>query len=1013
MPKKIQSISDLIKASQGKKIDEESVQGKFAKKTTEIKNKDMENQTQQKAVNFDFPYFDLFGFPISPEALSLIDEKEAEKAKTVCFFYDGENVRLGTSKPDNPETEVILQELNEQYYTKGMIYLISKNSLNYALELYKNIPKVKPIIRGVEIKPEDLEKFQKDINNYKNLASKINKVNISDVVTLILATALKTDASDVHIEAEEEGIKIRLRIDGVLQDTAIIEKKRWKKVIARMKLLARVKINIEDKPQDGRYSIFLKEERVDVRSSFLPTNYGESVVMRLLRSGSIGLGFKALGIHENGYKLLEKEITKPNGMILTTGPTGSGKTTTLYSVLNELNQPETKIITLENPIEYQLEGINQSQVNDKKGYTFAKGLRSILRQDPDIVMVGEIRDLETAEIAIQASLTGHLVLSTLHTNDASGVIPRLINMGVKPYFITPSINAVIGQRLLRKLCPECKLEQTLTQIEEEKVKKILAVISPKADLDVPSVLPKIYQAGQGCEHCKGLGYKGREGIYEIFTMSDDIKQLTNDEVPAFKILQQAIENGMITMLQHGVLKVLDGLTSLEEVYRVIGKTDYIDELYDIVISKTLGRGVKLLEQEIQKGKELSADLSTMIDAIKEISSNDMINILLAMAIDSDVGDIHIEPTEDGVKVRFRIDGILHEIVKLPKDYYLSLLSKIKIFSGLPTNVKKASWDARFSILLKEEKMDCRVSIISGGYGETVVIRLLSSQAEALDMEKLGMKPYALQVVQKSMAKTKGVILTTGPTGSGKTTTLYSILNKLNKSDTKIITIEDPVEYHLEGIMQTQIDEAQGYTFPLAMRSLLRQNPNIMMIGEIRDAETAKVAIEASLTGHLVLSTIHANSASGAIARFQGLGIDRQIMASALECSIGQRLARKICPHCKEEFKPGKDALDEVRKILNEINPAQKQKLNLPNEMKFYQGKGCEKCSGLGYKGRIGLYEVIEMNPSMQKIIQTAGITDYEIEQEAVKNGAILIIQDGILKALEGETTIKEVFRVAK
>ena len=683
----------------------------------------------------------------------------------------------------------------------------------------------------------------------------------------MLATAMKVGASDIHIEAEENGVAVRIRIDGVLQEAALIAKDKWKKIISRLKILARVKINIENQPQDGRFTIYLKDKEVDVRCSFLPTAYGESVVMRLFDSAASSLDFEKLGLRPEILHTLQKEISKPNGLILTTGPTGSGKTTTLYAIINKLNQPGAKIITLEDPIEYQLKGINQSQVDSKHGYTFSDGLRSILRQDPNVVMVGEIRDLETAEISVQASLTGHLVLSTLHTNDAAGVIPRLIDIGVKPYFLVPSINAVIGQRLLRKVCSFCRVVHELSVDESEQINKILAVISPKAGLNIPANLPTVYKAGPGCEKCNFIGYKGRLGIYEVFTMNDNIKQLTIDKAPSFKILQQAIENGMITMLQDGVLKVLDGVTSLEELYRVSGNFDYINELYDIVISQTIGRGVKIKDEEYKRAEELTQNISEITEKVKSIPTSELISLVMSLAVVNDAGDIHIEPTEKEVSIRFRIDGVLHDILKLPKTSYLPLLSEVKILAGAATNVKRATFDGRFSVYLPTKKLDCRLSIIAGGYGETIVIRLLSTNAVNLEMEKLGITSVALKALEQAMKKTRGIIITTGPTGSGKTTTLYSILNKLNKPDVKIITVEDPIEYQLPGVMQTQIDEERGYTFASAMRSLLRQNPNIMMIGEIRDNETAKISMEASLTGHLVLSTIHANSAAGAISRF--------------------------------------------------------------------------------------------------------------------------------------------------
>lgn len=995
------SIQNLISPND----DEESVVGLFAKKQKEIKLKEVEKKASNQARELGLSYVNLSAFPISPEALSLIKEARARELGVVCFFYDGKNIRLACTKVNN-EVKSELKELEKKYFSTGRLYLVSAISLERALLAYKNLPKIKKYDSGVEITEASLEKFKEDIKSYKSLNDKISTVNISDIITLLIATALKLEASDIHIEAEEKGVAIRLRLDGVLQDAAIIDKEKWEKIISRLKILAEVKINIEDKPQDGRFTIYLKERKLDVRVSFLPTAYGESVVMRILDSREIILDLASLGIRKEILPILEREITKPNGLILTTGPTGSGKTTTLYTILNKLNLPGTKIVTLEDPIEYQLEGINQSQVDEKKGYTFSDGLRSILRQDPNIVMVGEIRDLETAEISVRASLTGHLVLSTLHTNDASGVIPRLTDIGVKPYFLVPSINAVIGQRLVRKLCPDCKKEYDMGPDESEQINKILAVISPKANISLAAQLAKTFRAGPGCEKCNFLGYKGRTGIYEVFTMNDKLKQLTIDSAPSFKILQQAIEDGMITMLQDGVLKALEGITSLEEVYRVIGNFDYINELYDVVISQTIGRGVKISAEEMAVAQEISADINKISSSAHETSSDKLINLILSLGLVSTAGDIHIEPTENKVKVRFRIDGVLHDVLDLAKTSYLPILAELKILAGSETNVKKATFDGRFRIYTPEKKIDCRLSIISGGFGETIVIRLLSSSATELETEKLGITSMAAQSLERALKKNKGIIITTGPTGSGKTTTLYAMLNRLNKSDVKIITVEDPIEYQLPGVMQTQIDEARGYTFLSAMRSLLRQNPNIMMIGEIRDSETAKISIEAALTGHLVLSTIHANSAAGAISRFAGLGLERQSLANSIEFTIGQRLVRRLCPHCKKEKAIDEDEEKRIRILFEGLVG-----VRLPDKLIFFESSGCEKCAQIGYKGRLGLYETIETTPEIRKIIQAPGITDYEIEQVAIKNGMIPMLQDGILKALDGQTSLEEVFRV--
>lgn len=1023
MSKETPSIEDLIKQG-SEQIDDESTQGKFSKKIKELEIQKIEETTAMQAAALGYNYIDLVGFPVSAESISLLEESESRALGVICFFRDSVNLRLAAINPEDETVHKKLDELKKRFFFQNAdIYMVSQRSLNYGLKFYKTLPKIIQFKDGVEIKPDDLEKFKNEIANLASLEDKINKVNITDVITLIIATALKLQSSDIHVEAAENGIAVRFRVDGVLQTAAKIEAARWPSVVARLKILARAKINITDRPQDGRFTIKLSEaEKIDVRVSFLPTAYGESAVMRILESNVTGLELENMGMLPQALEILKKEIIKPNGLVLTTGPTGSGKTTTLYAVLKRLNQPGTKIITLEDPIEYHLPNINQSQVDEKKGYTFAKALRSVLRQDPDIIMIGEIRDLETAEIAIQSSLTGHLVLSTMHTNDSAGIIPRLLDLGIKPFLLTPAINAIMAQRLVRQLCPHCRQPHKLSETENEQVKKILSVISPKAGIDVPSVLPPFYQAGEGCEACGGIGYKGRVGIFEIFTMSDDIKQLTSDGAPAFKILEKAVENGMITMLQDGVLKAMNGNTSLAEVYKVIGKTDYVDTLYDLIASKTIGRGLKLTLENLQVGETIAKNFINSAEVIKNYKTSEMINILVAAAVKTEAGDLHIDPVEKGVRIRFRIDGILHDIASLGKEHYIPLLSEIKDLSGFDLNVKKAAYDGRFSIYTPSdtatnaeikpgERYDCRVSIITGGYGETAVLRILTKQPKALNIEELGIKHKTKEVVAEAVTKTRGIIINSGPTGSGKTTTLYSILSALNKPDIKIITVEDPIEYSLEGVMQTQVDEKTGYGFSNALRSLMRQNPNIIMIGEVRDAETAKAAIEAALTGHLVLSTVHANSAAGAIARFHELGIEKNVLASSMECSIGQRLVRRVCAHCKEEYQPDESLMLQIEQILNLLT--KESGVIVPEKLIFTRGKGCEVCGGIGYKGRVGLFEAIAITPEVKKTIQDPAAIDNDIERIALSQGFIPVLADGILKALNGETTVEEVLRVAK
>jgi type II secretory ATPase GspE/PulE/Tfp pilus assembly ATPase PilB-like protein len=566
MTNDIQSIEDLIASSSGIEPDDNSAQAKFQVKHKEIKIKELERATQKLADNTGLPYVNLFGFPISPEALVLIPEEKAKAISAVCFFYDGSNIRIGSTSPNREEVKEVMAELMKKYFCDGKIYQISEHSLLYAMNLYKGIPKVRIVERGVRLTEEDLNKFTDKFSSFLDLQQEIAKAQVTDIVTLFLSAGVKSDSSDIHIEAEENNIKVRFRIDGVLHDVASIDKELWKKIISRMKILTKVKLNITDKPQDGRLSILMKNDRIDIRASFLPTNFGESVVMRLLRSSSVGLAFNELGIRDRSFEQLKREVERPNGMIITTGPTGSGKTTTLYAILKKLNNQETKIITIEDPIEYQLEGVNQSQTSEK--YTFAHGLRSIVRQDPDIIMVGEIRDLETAEIAIQASLTGHLVLSTIHTNDAAGTVPRFLSMGTKPFLLAPALNAMIGQRLVRKICNNCKEEEKLN---EETLKRVNSVLErlpdeEKKNIDLNNIK---FHKGKGCDTCQGIGFKGRIGIYEIMAMDSEIEKLIlSGKVSEYDMRDVAVKKGMVTMVQDGLLKALDGITSVDEVFRV-------------------------------------------------------------------------------------------------------------------------------------------------------------------------------------------------------------------------------------------------------------------------------------------------------------------------------------------------------------------------------------------------------------------------------------------------------------
>jgi type II secretory ATPase GspE/PulE/Tfp pilus assembly ATPase PilB-like protein len=545
----------------------DDVPSKLNNKIEKITISEKEKETQQLAQASGLPYIELSQFPVTAEALRALPEDIARAQKLICFYFDSEEIRFGCVEPTDEILELIYQA-GERHHAHTKLYIISEQSWKRVIALYANLPIVKPISKDINITDEELERFQNNIDDLKSLHDQFAQVPITDVLTLLIAAALKSNASDVHVEAEEKGVAVRYRVDGILHEVANLPREQWKNFVSRIKLLAALKINITDKPQDGRVSLKLSKDSLDIRVSTLPTAWGESVVMRILYSGSAGITFDQLGLRGSAYEHLKREVTRPNGMIITTGPTGSGKTTTMYAILRTLNQPGVKIITLEDPIEIKMEGINQSQVDPTKDYTFSKGLRSILRQDPDICLVGEIRDLDSAEIAIQAALTGHLLLSTIHTNSASGAIPRFLSMGVKPFLLAPALNAVIGQRLVRKICEHCKVKDELNAEKLERINKILSTLPAEETKNVDLNHLQFYR-GAGCKACSGLGYKGRVGIYEIFTMNKEIETvILSQSISEYTIEEIVEKNGMVTMVQDGLLKALDQVTTVEEVFRV-------------------------------------------------------------------------------------------------------------------------------------------------------------------------------------------------------------------------------------------------------------------------------------------------------------------------------------------------------------------------------------------------------------------------------------------------------------
>jgi len=552
-----------------------------------MRKSEAEDLAKLLSQKYNLPYLDLSRMTIDIDALKILAEEEARLGKLAVFQKVGQKLQVAIESPNPETTQRILRSLQEKGY-KTNTFLVSEQSLSRAWKRYGEVPDYEETQRGViDVSSEKLDEFLRQtstIEELKNLfaSSSATQKNrkISEVLEIILAGALSADASDVHIEPQEKQIRLRFRLDGVLHDILLFDYKIYNLLLSRIKLVSGLKLNVRNQAQDGRFSIIKKEaptgsrgsdqsvgEEIAVRTSVIPEAYGESIVLRILNPKSIAITFEELGIDKNLMAILEKELSKPNGMILTTGPTGSGKTTTLYAFLRKIYTPDTKIITLEDPVEYHLPNIVQTQVEEAIGYSFSAGLRSILRQDPDIIMVGEIRDLETAKTAINSALTGHLVLSTLHTNNAAGTIPRLIDLGVNPTSIAPAVNVSMAQRLVRKLCDKCKEKQPASEAEAAAVKKVIETFP--LNIKKPGVAEMFVWKAKGCKFCNSLGYKGRIGVYEAILIDEEVEPLILLNPTETEILKKSEKQGILNMKQDGILKVLNGTTSLDELQRVI------------------------------------------------------------------------------------------------------------------------------------------------------------------------------------------------------------------------------------------------------------------------------------------------------------------------------------------------------------------------------------------------------------------------------------------------------------
>lgn len=544
----------------------QATEAKGESPVTDINRDFEEREAAERAQKMGMSYIDISQVHINPDHLKVLPGEEASQALVIPFFKVGKKIRLALAHPTDPETQEIIRKLKAQDYSIN-VNLASETGLRDALKAYGKLDTGQPIQTENIIDEAQIESYQKEIENLNALKQKIRSVTAEEALNFLSVGALKTGASDIHYQPEENQVMVRFRIDGVLQQVLELDKNTYSYISNQLKYKAGMRLNVSNVPQDGRYFFIVNDRKIDVRVSSIPTEYGESFVCRLLDSNKKSYHFEDLGFEGRNLRLLKAALKLPNGMVLVTGPTGSGKTTTLYSLLNELNQPQNKIITLEDPIEYHLTGITQSQINEKRGYTFASGLRAILRQDPDTVMLGEIRDLDTAETAAQAALTGHILLSTLHTNSAVETIPRLLNIGLKPFMIAPSLSIVVAQRLVRKLCPYCVQQSPLTETERGLLTDAIAQIH-KIDSSLNLSLPATLPHSSGCEKCSQTGYLGQVAIAEIFENTDALKEKILEEASSSQLFDLLRKDGMLTMGEDAVLKILRGVTTISEVERV-------------------------------------------------------------------------------------------------------------------------------------------------------------------------------------------------------------------------------------------------------------------------------------------------------------------------------------------------------------------------------------------------------------------------------------------------------------
>lgn len=834
------------------------------------------NMLQALAIRLNMKHIDIANVKVHLDATALIPANLAEK---YCILAINDENGVLTVVVNDPMNFFAIEDIKQLTGRQLNICLCESKPLQKAISYYYSEVAAQKAARTANTmaneKQDDLEELTVEDGD--------DETPIINLLNSLLKRAYSVNSSDIHIEPFEDKSIVRMRIDGAIVDYVTLQKGLHASLIARIKIISELDIAERRVPQDGHFRVNVEGEYINIRVSILPTVFGEKAVLRLLAGNSTIQHADSFGMEDRDYERFRAMLDSPHGIIYLTGPTGSGKTTTLYMVLDEMAKRSVNISTIEDPVEKNIKKINQTQVNNTAGLTFEVGLRALLRQDPDIIMVGETRDSETASISVRSAITGHLVFSTLHTNDAASSIVRLIDMGVEPYLVANSMVGTVAQRLMRRICPECGQEVEAT---EEECRLLGAAPGTKI------------KKAHGCTQCNFTGYSGRIAVHEILTVDSTVRKMITDGASMDEIQDYAVRyQGMHLLRDSAVEKVLQQVTTIEELRKVAYYSDAPAAQACKTSAPAAAQSVapQPAAPQIVQMTEILHPVAAQVreDSFADVGAATVhVEDIILRARESGCSDIHITAAKP---LMIRINGALQETKEqYSKEQITAML--LEMCDADQRAQLAAGNDLDFAVQTRDGNRQ-RVNIFRDMGALAATIRLLNSHIPTL--ESLGLPMVLGEIVKQP----RGLILVTGPTGSGKSTTLAAMIDSINATrPDHIITIEDPVEYVYEKkqslIHQREVGR-DVTSFAAALRSALREDPDIILVGEMRDYETISAALTAAETGHLVLSTLHTTGAAQTIDRIIDAcpnGSQNQVrtqLAGVLNAVVTQCLIPKI------------------------------------------------------------------------------------------------------------------------